>query len=537
MVIAVGDGAALKAAVAELPPCPATLDKVRIGEIERADGMWTKLTVHTHDDLVPRLRAEGVRGATTLRGVWGFRDAQIPAGDRVLQIRRHVPSLTVIVDAPDRIERGSMSWPATGSSPPNSYRRLDSAHAGRVARRRGANRPVLLSPPETVNTAPPDSAAASSPIRILLVEDDDGDALLVEELLSISGAHVEIVRAETLAGARRENLERVDCVLLDLDLPDAQGLAALHRLKTDRADLAVLVLTGFDDERRGIEAVSAGAQDYLVKGQIDGQGLTRAVQYAVERRRADEARQQLELARAHAEENARLERGLLPAPLVTDPELLLSAHYRPGRRRALLGGDFYDAVQDESGAVHLVVGDVSGHGPDAAALGVCLRIAWRTLVLGGREADQLLPTLQLVHVHERHFAWMFTTLCMATIAPDRRSASIRLAGHPPPLLIAEDRIAALVNTHVEPPLGVVDGVRWTAHEHTLPERWSLLLYTDGRTGVGAGRLGSDGLQAMVRGELDARGAAGLITGLVERAEELNGGPMLDDVAALLVQRR
>ena len=240
-----------------------------------------------------------------------------------------------------------------------------------------------MSPPETANTAPHPPGTGASPIRILLVEDDDGDALLVEELLAVSGAHMDVVRAQTLADARREDLGRVDCVLLDLDLPDAQGLAALHRLKAEAPDVAVLVLTGLDDEQRGIEAVAAGAQDYLVKGQTDGQGLSRAVRYAVERRRADEARQQLELARAHAEENARLERGLLPAPLVSDPRLRLSAHYRPGRRRALLGGDFYDAVQDEAGAVHAVIGDVSGHGPDAAALGVCLRIAWRTLVLGG----------------------------------------------------------------------------------------------------------------------------------------------------------
>jgi DNA-binding response OmpR family regulator len=137
-----------------------------------------------------------------------------------------------------------------------------------------------LSPPETVTAAT---------IRILLVEDDDGDALLVEELLSFSGAPVELVRAQTLALARREKLEAVDCVLLDLDLPDAHGLAALHRLKADRADLAVLVLTGLDDEQRGMEAVGAGAQDYLVKGQIDGQGLSRAVRYAVERLRAEEA--------------------------------------------------------------------------------------------------------------------------------------------------------------------------------------------------------------------------------------------------------
>ena len=85
-------------------------------------------------------------------------------------------------------------------------------------------------------------------------------------------------------------------------------------------------------------------------------------------------------------------------------------------------------------------------------------------------------------------------------------------------------------------------MRWTAHEYALPERWSLLLYTDGliegRTGVGTARLGGDGLAAMVRGELDAGpdGSPGLVTALVERAEELNGGPMLDDVAAFLVQR-
>ena len=63
--------------------------------------------------------------------------------------------------------------------------------------------------------------------------------------------------------------------------PAAHGLTALHKLKTDRADLSVLVLTGFDDEVRGTQAVAAGAQDYLVKGQIDGQGLARAVRYAV----------------------------------------------------------------------------------------------------------------------------------------------------------------------------------------------------------------------------------------------------------------
>jgi serine phosphatase RsbU (regulator of sigma subunit) len=398
-----------------------------------------------------------------------------------------------------------------------------------------------VTPPETAHTPHP-TGASSSPLRILLVEDDDGDALLVEELLAITGAWFDIVRAETLADAI--GLADVDCVLLDLDLPDAHGLTALLRLKQAQPDVAVLVLTGFDDDQRGTEAVGAGAQDYLVKGQIDGAGLLRAVRYAVERRRAEEASRQLEVARLQAEENARLERGLLPAPLVTDPQLLLSALYRPGRRRALLGGDFYDAVQDPTGAVHAVIGDVSGHGPDEAALGVCLRIAWRTLVLGGRDPSDLLETLQVMHDHERHSPWVFTTLCMATIAPDRSTLSLRLAGHPAPLLVSgEGRIEALAAHPADPPLGVVEEATWQAREYPLPDRWSLLLYTDGliegRVGATHERLGDEGLAAMVAAALRARGddPAALVAALVERAEDLNGGPLLDDVAAFVVQRR
>ncbi len=161
-------------------------------------------------------------------------------------------------------------------------------------------------------------------------------------------------------------------------------------------------------------------------------------------------------------------------------------------------------------------------------------------MLGGRGVDDVLPTMQIVHEVERHFAWMFTTLCMVTIAPDRHSVRIRLAGHPPPLLIVGRGTEPLEVATIGPPLGVVDDAEWVPAEHPLPDDWALLLYTDGliegRTGVGTARLGGDGLEAMVRGELE-KGSSGLATTLVERAEELNGGPLLDDVAALLVQRR
>ncbi len=277
-------------------------------------------------------------------------------------------------------------------------------------------------------TAPAMAGEPADRMRVLLVEDDDGDALLVEEELELSGARVDLERRRTLGEAASAGLQRFDCVLLDLDLPDAQGLEGLHELRELAPDLAVLVLTGLDDERRGIEAVGAGAQDYLIKGSTSGVLLARSLRYAVERRRAEHTQQQLSIAQLEARENARLERGLLPEPLVTDPNLTLASHYKPGRRRALLGGDFFDVVQTPGGTVHAIVGDVSGHGPDEAALGVSLRIAWRTLVLAGIEPEALLHHLQNVLTVERHARQVFTTVCMVSVDPARERATLRLAG-------------------------------------------------------------------------------------------------------------
>ena len=153
---------------------------------------------------------------------------------------------------------------------------------------------------------------------------------------------------------------------------------------------AVLALTAEGDAERAAEAVRVGAQDYLFRDELDGRLLSRAIRYAVERKRADLAQRQLTESRLHAQENARLERGLLPTPLLEGTELRFAARYRPGRVRALLGGDFYDTVRTPDGTVHAMIGDVCGHGPDEAALGVELRIAWRALTFAGLCGDELL---------------------------------------------------------------------------------------------------------------------------------------------------
>jgi serine phosphatase RsbU (regulator of sigma subunit) len=377
-------------------------------------------------------------------------------------------------------------------------------------------------------------------LRVLLVEDDDGDAFLFEDLLHDADLDVHVARARTVAGAEAVLPADVSCVVLDLGLPDADGLAALHRLRVAAPGVPMLVLTGLSDTARGLEAVAAGAQDYLVKGRVDGELLARSIRYAVERQRAESVQAELRSAHLNAEENARLERGLLPRPIVADPRLAVATGYRPGRARTLLGGDFYDAVEVGDGTLHLLIGDVCGHDPDAAALGVCLRIAWRTLVLGGREPDEVLTTMDEVLVHERLVDDVFATACMVTVAPDRRAAVLRVAGHPLPVLLAGGIAAELPGPSSRPPLGI-GATGWPGLALALPDCWELLLYTDGliegRTGDGGERFGAERLVDLVRERADARGSEsgpGLIERLIATARELNGEELADDVAVLLL---
>jgi serine phosphatase RsbU (regulator of sigma subunit) len=392
-------------------------------------------------------------------------------------------------------------------------------------------------------------AAETGPdqVSVLLVEDDDGDALLVEELLRDVDAPVGVQRARSL-GQAKTLVADAACVLLDLGLPDSQGLQGLRQLLSIEPEAAIVVLTGDASEYLGEQAVRAGAQDYLVKGEVAGPVLHRVIRYAVERRRATEAQRELRIAQVQARENARLERGLLPSPLLADPRLRVSARCLVGGQQHLLGGDFYDVVEASDGWVHALIGDVCGRGPAEAALGVCLRVAWRTLVLAGRPADEILATLNELLEHEREDDTMFATLCMVSVVPERNVGWVRMAGHLPPLLVTRAGVLEL-QTPTSPPLGLGRVGHWPGTQVRLDGSWSVLLYTDGliegRIGKGSERLGSEGLMDLIASALrSAPSAAGngdpgggavdarLLDQVIEQVRELNGGDLDDDLAIL-----
>lgn len=133
--------------------------------------------------------------------------------------------------------------------------------------------------------------------KILLIEDNPGDSRLIQEALrEVSGVDIELVKAELLAtGLEILAEDDIEVVLLDLTLPDSMGLETLDQVRLYAPEAPVVVLTGLDDEDMALKAVQAGAQDYLVKGQVDGTSLVRAIRYAVERHRVQSTLHNLSL--------------------------------------------------------------------------------------------------------------------------------------------------------------------------------------------------------------------------------------------------
>jgi signal transduction histidine kinase/CheY-like chemotaxis protein len=128
-------------------------------------------------------------------------------------------------------------------------------------------------------------------LRVLLVEDNPGDAELIEEMLPRDGATLFEVKCVARLSEALEcaGADRFDIILLDLNLPDSDGLATLRTMRQQAFRMPIVVLTGNSDEQMALATIQQGAQDYLVKGQIEKNMLVRSIKYAIERKQTEEA--------------------------------------------------------------------------------------------------------------------------------------------------------------------------------------------------------------------------------------------------------
>ena len=378
-------------------------------------------------------------------------------------------------------------------------------------------------------------------LSVLLVEDDRADAVLVEELIADAAADIGCAWVQSMADAELELMRtQPDCVLLDLNLPDANGIDALERIRERAPGIPIVVLTGLNDEHFGMSAVASGAQDYLVKGRVEPEMLRRALLYAIERKRAELTAVELHASQLRAMENARLERGLSPSPLLLDnPGVEIIARYVPSRENTLLGGDFYDFVQTPDRTVHVMIGDVAGHGPDEAALGVALRIAWRALTFAGLRGPDRMRELERILETERAGKGIFATVLSLAIPPEGSRIHAVRAGHPG-MLVHGGHTVEWLEPPGGPALGLASG-DWEYHQVEWPEGTGLVLLTDGlfegHSGRGNERLGEDGLLELARSLATLPGPefVDALIGEAARRARAYGG-LTDDIAVVRVER-
>ncbi|MGE5174320.1 MAG: response regulator [Betaproteobacteria bacterium] len=147
----------------------------------------------------------------------------------------------------------------------------------------------------------------ANPIFVLLIEDDPDDAFLIQKVLCKEMKVIFEVKQVDRISKGLELLRGggIDIVLLDFGLPDGQGLGTFETVHRHSPDVPIIVLTGQDDDEIAVESVQKGAQDYLVKGKIDGRLLRRSIRYAIER-------QKLHTQLEHSLREIKTLRGFLP---------------------------------------------------------------------------------------------------------------------------------------------------------------------------------------------------------------------------------
>jgi PAS domain S-box-containing protein len=251
-----------------------------------------------------------------------------------------------------------------------------------------------------------------------------------------------------------------------------------------------------------------------------------------------EGERRLAEAHAQAELSRRLQSGLLPVLSLRDSTLVLRTRYLPGHERALLGADFFDALELPDGTLATLIGDVAGHGPDEAAVGVALRYAWRALILSGHGPGEVLDGLDKVLLSNRPSEEMFATICCLWVSPDRCRVTVALAGHPPPLLARSGGVE-IVEVTGGPALGIIElGYPWEANTLEVGDDWALLCYTDGlvdglRAPDSVDRFGMEALREAAAKLLDGPTSVdSLLDGLLDVVLEANGQDLSDDIAML-----
>lgn len=302
---------------------------------------------------------------------------------------------------------------------------------------------MVASSTSAITGIPPDA------LKVLLIEDNLGDARLIREMLAGARAAFQLQIVDRLGrGLERLAAGDIGVVLLDLSLPDSQGIETFNMVRLHAPKVPILVMSGLDDETVAVRAVQAGAQDYLVKGHVDTHLLLRAIRYAIERSRtaqqlshyADELRRQNTQLQSDLNLAHEIQQVFLPHEYPSFPRAATPAesalHFcHCYQSTAALGGDFFNVVPVSETDAGIFICDVMGHGIRAALVTAIIRGLMEEMMPLAADAGRYLTAMN----HGLRAIFMHTEQpVMATafyLVTDLRHGELHFAsaGHPSPL--------------------------------------------------------------------------------------------------------
>jgi sigma-B regulation protein RsbU (phosphoserine phosphatase) len=264
-------------------------------------------------------------------------------------------------------------------------------------------------------------------IRVLLVEDDLDDVASIGGFLrEMPGVQADITHVTCLSqGLAHLAQGGVDVVLLDLMLPDKEGLDTFREVHAQSPGTPIVVMTGLDSERLALEAVREGAEDYLFKSAMSGSLLVRTVRYALERARSRHVEQEFLATQRELSIAQQIQEGLYPQFPPTIPGYDIAGASFPAKH---VGGDYYDFFDLADHYLGIAIGDASGHGVGAALVSAETRALLRALVISHHSVDEIITLANRVltaGMKDTHFI----TLFLARLNPRTGSFVYTSAGH------------------------------------------------------------------------------------------------------------
>src|SRR5215475_2463236 len=337
-------------------------------------------------------------------------------------------------------------------------------------------------------------------VKLLLIEDNPSDARLIEVMLDhASNGLFEIEHFERLsAGLRRLEQGGINVVLSDLSLPDSEGLDTFERLHAKAPDIPIIVLSGLNDTNLALKAVHEGAQDYLIKGEVDGQLLVRAMRYAMERKHmaqqlahyADELRAKNAQLEADFNMAREVQEMFLPQQYPTFPHsaapehsaLHFSHRYLPA---AAVGGDFFNILPITDTTAGVFICDVMGHGMRAALITAIMRGLLEELTPVAADPGKFLAEInRSLHAILKRTREPFLATAFYMVA-DAAAAELRFAsaGHPSPYHLQRKQGVVeplkFSDPRHGPALGLFEKSSYPACKTRIAAGDLLLLFTDG----------------------------------------------------------